>query len=99
MSFISDSFRSLKLCKISVESTKRHDGWVYWEGQKKKKNEEYATDWSQIGKVVDITNNDVLFYWCDGSIDGLYRPLGKSHEGTDGHKKVAWIDKIPKSCV
>ena len=61
---------------------------VYWEGP----NEKYATDWPQIGKVVDIIN-DVLIHWYNRSIDGL--PLGKSREGTEGCKKVAWIDKIP----
>ena len=68
---------------------------VYWDGP----NEEYATDWPQIGKVVDITNEDVSIHWYDGVIDGPYKPLRKSREGTDGRKKVAWIDKIPKSCV
>lgn len=68
---------------------------VYWEGP----DGNYATDWPQIGKVVDIGNEDVAIHWYDGTIDSPYKPLRKSCEGTDGRKKVAWIDNIPKSCV
>ena len=58
--------------------------------------EEYRHDWPQVGKVVDVTDDDISIHWFSAGENVQCTPLTKTNANG---KRVAWVDSIHKSCI